>query len=468
MVGYAGRTVFDDTDPLLDEGRDGTGFSALAGAELESPVSGSGASAGTYLAKLRAEVPHSDRPRSDASEDICPRHATIEEFRELHHGNEKVQTRLRNTVKVCAQCGKACAHTLNACNSCGASLAGVPCTYTDNVFMGFVYGIGKGRFPYKISVRKQTTDLLCFDDPLSMAVVHLNAIPTDVYIPDCRYLFTDPTRGLALVDKLLGAAATVAMEQYWSLPSFREKFFAGESVPSPTEIASIALCGMNYPPSMYQLHLQFIHPPLLPFHFSQTLRNEHFHHGRFLPFEYLREALALGERARMTVKEDTTLQDIMCRLKELGVDYDAAHSSMMKRCQLLQKRFSPWRVDDFAYQVMDGNVFQARRPDEASSPASEVARREEDASLLEAMPDESAAVIQKADTEALQNYGRPYVNGKPSGTYYMFPKDPSEVASFGEALEALGLSDAGRDRPSMCGGCTSMRALLWQCLGRVR
>ncbi len=61
--------------------------------------------------------------------------------------------------------------------------------------MGFIYGVGKGKFPYTISMRLQTEKFLCFDDPLSLATCHLNAIPTDVYVPDLRYLFADPERG---------------------------------------------------------------------------------------------------------------------------------------------------------------------------------------------------------------------------------------------------------------------------------
>ncbi|CAE7945432.1 unnamed protein product [Symbiodinium sp. KB8] len=117
------------------------------------------------------------------------------------------------------------------CNACGASLKDVQRSFSDNIFMGFIYGIAKGKFPYKISMRAQTPDFLCFDDPLQCSSCHLNAIPTSVYCCDMRYLFTDPSRGkelcanitmgvgLALILDLRRIAAEAALEQllgrYW-------------------------------------------------------------------------------------------------------------------------------------------------------------------------------------------------------------------------------------------------------------
>ena len=47
---------------------------------------------------------------------------------------------MKNKVKKCS-CGKPCAFTLTECNSCGASLVDLEITYTNNVFMGFIYGL---------------------------------------------------------------------------------------------------------------------------------------------------------------------------------------------------------------------------------------------------------------------------------------------------------------------------------------
>merc|ERR1712048_1117742 len=90
---------------------------------------------------------------------------TINDFREKHKGNEELHRRLRNKIKKCNQCGKPCAYTLEHCNGCGASLVAIEYSYNDNVFMGFVHGIASGSFPYTISLRSQSPDFLCFDDP---------------------------------------------------------------------------------------------------------------------------------------------------------------------------------------------------------------------------------------------------------------------------------------------------------------
>eukprot|EP00928_Gymnodinium_smaydae_P027123 TRINITY_DN21079_c1_g1_i2.p1 TRINITY_DN21079_c1_g1~~TRINITY_DN21079_c1_g1_i2.p1 ORF type:complete len:465 (-),score=57.89 TRINITY_DN21079_c1_g1_i2:215-1453(-) len=374
-------------------------------------VTGSGASKTGHLAGILEKVPHVDPPAQDGA---CaqPLHGTIAEFRDLYANDEVVQERLRNKVRVCTQCGKPCAITLASCNSCGASFDGVDISFTDNIFMGFVYGVSRGKFPYTISTRMQTPELLCFDDPLSMSVCHLNVIPTDVYIPDCRYLFSDPARGLALINRLFEAAATVSLNQFWGNDAFRQRYLGNEDPPSSTdEIASIAFCGMNCPPSMYQLHLQFIHPPLLPFHFSQALRKEHFHYERFFPLEYLNAALSLGERAKMKIDEQTQIRDIIEHIGQFGVEYDKMHAALIQRCVTMQERFGPWNEDDFAYQVYDGHVFTAGDEPELIS-------------------DMSVSAIQKSDTAAMQNYGRPYVDGSPSGGYYLYPKRPCDVSSF--------------------------------------
>ena len=57
-------------------------------------------------------------------------------------------------------------------------------TYSHNIFMGFIYGVQKGPFPFTISIRLQTPDMLAFDDLLALCPCHLNIIPTTAYISD--------------------------------------------------------------------------------------------------------------------------------------------------------------------------------------------------------------------------------------------------------------------------------------------
>ncbi|CAE7206755.1 unnamed protein product [Symbiodinium microadriaticum] len=139
------------------------------------------------------------------------------------------------------------------CNACGASLKDVQRSFSDNIFMGFIYGIAKAAFhrrmaigpddrnfswlvrgpslgacgPSCICLIAQTPDFLCFDDPLQCSSCHLNA----ALVLFVQYLFTDPSRGkelcanitmgvgLALILDLRRIAAEAALEQllgrYW-------------------------------------------------------------------------------------------------------------------------------------------------------------------------------------------------------------------------------------------------------------
>eukprot|EP00439_Symbiodinium_sp_Y106_P066150 s2121_g10.t1 len=336
---------------------------------------------------------------------------SIEDFRVQFKDDAVALERLQNSVKVCKMCGKPCAFTLSSCNACGASLKDVQRSFSDNIFMGFIYGIAKGKFPYKISMRAQTPDFLCFDDPLQCSSCHLNAIPTSVYCCDMRYLFTDPSRGLALILELRRIAAEAALEQYWKDEAYREKVWNGHPRPEKWEdLTDFVVMGFNFPPSMFQLHLQFIHLPLLPFHYSRFIDGEHFTYRRFFPLEYMQQALARGDAVKMAIASDTDISDIIDKVKAAGVDYDVVYAACMERAHAMQRKFAPWKAADFCYRVSKESIAEL----------SGAERRDLD-------PKE----VQKSDAVALQNYGRPYdENGKPTGTYYKYAKDPKEVASF--------------------------------------
>jgi hypothetical protein len=277
--------------------------------------------------------------------------------------------------------------------------------------MGFIYGIEKGKFPYKISVRKQTPEFLCFDDPLSLAVCHLNVIPTDIWIPDLRYLFSNPPRGAELLRSLFKIGAESAIEQFWSNDEFRKQFFADAPIPTVEELSKSVIAGMNFPPSMYQLHLQFIIPPMLPFQYAQTLIENHFHHGRFFPLDYLLAALSLGEKAKIDVTEDTKIETIVEHMNGLGVNYNEHQIALLRKCRGVQETMSRWEESDFSYYVINGKVYSTEG--------------------MVSQPESDPKTIQAADTKELQNYGRPYdETGKPTGTYYQYAKAPGEVSTF--------------------------------------
>jgi len=377
---------------------------------VRTPATGFGT---VYLAGMKEDhVPVVNRP-SDESEPLF--NDTIERFREANSGNEELLQTLWNKVKVCSHCKKGCAYTLYTCNSCNASLEDVDITHTENFFAGFIYGVARGKIPYRISVRWQDKDVLCFDDPLAVTPCHLNAIPTSVYVPDLRFLFADPKRGHVLVERLLEVARTTCHDQYWGHAKFRKTYFGDEERPSPEKVGDFALSGMNFPPSMYQLHLQFIHPPLLPFHFNMFMAEGHFSHGRFFPIDYLLKALALGDIVKMKVDDNTDIRAIIDVVNKHGVNYDEHHSALLRKCSSLQQRWSPWKQEMFRYHVINGTTVISTGELGQVVPVHNV----------------DPQGLQKADTKVIQNYGRPYgSDSKPSGTYYKYAKRPGEVKHF--------------------------------------
>jgi hypothetical protein len=365
-----------------------------------------------YLAQVVKAQPGVDMVNEPASPKFA---GTIDEYRELHKGDEALQERLRNKIKQC-QCGKACAYTMTHCNACGRSLAASPISYNDNVFTSFILGIARGKFPFAISMRAQSSNMLCFDDPLSMAACHFNCIPTDVYVPDMRFLFTDPAKGLLLVNRIFDYAATACLKQFWGNDAFRQKVFCDERAPSsPKELFGIVTCGLNFPPSMYQLHLQFIHPPFLPMHHVFAIEGKHLTKDRFFPLEFLVEALSLGDKVKVVADAngDIDLDEILRKAEALGVSYNRIHKRMMRKYKAQQRRFGSYAEDEFECLVKGGEV-----------------RSRDTGSVL---PSANADAIMKEDRLILQNYGRPYKepnNDKSSCTYYKFAKDPAEISDF--------------------------------------
>jgi len=90
-------------------------------------------------------------------------------------------------------------YLLSTCNACGGDLSDVAISKVDNIFTSFIFGIEKGNFPYSISIRHQTRDLLVFDDLMASSPCHVNCIPTNMYIKDLRVLFEAPDQGTLLL-----------------------------------------------------------------------------------------------------------------------------------------------------------------------------------------------------------------------------------------------------------------------------
>lgn len=322
---------------------------------------------------------------------------------------------MKNRVRVC-DCGKAVAYTLPTCNLCGAPIQHKPISLVDNVFTGFIFGIERCKaFPLTISVRKQTPALLVFDDILSLAPCHLNVIPTDRYVPDWRFLLRRPAASLALVRALAAAAKDVVRTAFLGNPAWRAATYR-DGCGTTQDILDATVMGLNFPPSQYQLHLQVIVPPMIPYQYYLYLRGTHYTKGRFFPYAYVTAALeaivAQGkEDAFADVGYDTPIEDVVARIAALGVSYDDHHKALYEHVERAQKRFGNWRADDFAGYGLADKIYAWG----------------ENEPLAGADP----KAVQTADKLALQGYGRPYTpQGKPSGTFYKFAKTPFDVESW--------------------------------------
>ncbi|KAF4736443.1 hypothetical protein FOZ62_002194 [Perkinsus olseni] len=193
----------------------------------------------------------------------------------------KAEAMLHNEVKICSACGKACALTLDVCNSCSGDIKDTAKSYTDNVMMCFMLGVEKtSKYPLTIPIRAQSSSFLCYDDLLASSPCHLNVIPTEHYLPDWRWLLTRPREGLDIMESLYRVAKDVAMSQFISNSDFVKKLFSPSVVneimrdPGCRSILCVnratgrsafryfidtyGMSGFNYPPSQMQIHLQFI------------------------------------------------------------------------------------------------------------------------------------------------------------------------------------------------------------------
>eukprot|EP00472_Partenskyella_glossopodia_P004440 CAMPEP_0197517168 /NCGR_PEP_ID=MMETSP1318-20131121/2141_1 /TAXON_ID=552666 /ORGANISM="Partenskyella glossopodia, Strain RCC365" /LENGTH=380 /DNA_ID=CAMNT_0043066505 /DNA_START=54 /DNA_END=1196 /DNA_ORIENTATION=+ len=353
------------------------------------------------LAKVKRDVlPYVDQPREDACAPLVE--GTPDDFVAQH--GEKSLSQLKNKVKKCPGCGKLNAFTLEACNSCGTSIRDVPISYPNNVFAGFVYGIQKGPFPFTISIRKQTASLLVFDDLLQMCPCHVNCIPTDQYVPDVRLLFENPVLGLKMVLSMYEAAKDVVKSQFLGNKSWRSKLIRGaDDIDWKDDqiLTKYLISGFNYPPSQYWLHLQTMLPPMTPFHYSMYLQGRHYTYGRFFPIDYILDALQM--EIKIPQAGEMPIEGIIQFFEAKGLRYDEYYHKNYQRYGEVHRALSNWKAGDFSRVIVNGG---------------DKVLNTEDLKIVE----EKTQDILKEDKVALQNYGRPYKNGRPVGNYYKHAK----------------------------------------------
>ena len=335
------------------------------------------------------------------------------------------RSQLFNTCKR-GPCGKVCASTMTVCNGCGGALP-AETIQTNNVFMGFVHGVRNGPFPFKISLRAETDRMMVFDDPLAITRAHMCAVPTDCHVPDMRSLLARPARGLALLDAMDAAAWAALERDFLDDAAFAAKALSPAARALPrAALRGHVIAGLNFPPSQFQIHLQYMLPPLTPFHASMYKRGAHYSAGRFFPLEYVRAALAAmvaahgaagGGDGAAALPWDPTSCDadaIIARVRdEYGVDYEAVHAACYARYGASHALFANYDEDDFEYLLLP--------PADGLADAQRVLSRATLAPAGDGAP--APAALEAADKLALQNYGRPYgEGGKPGGVYYSHAK----------------------------------------------
>ena len=351
---------------------------------------------GSILAGARQaafETHHADAPQPQ-NPPLYP--GSIADF-ERRHPERLAQ--LRNVVRRCARCDKVCALTAESCNACGAHLP-LELTHSPNVFMGFIYGVGRvGAAPLTISIRDQTPDVLVFDDFMASSPCHLNAIPTARHIRDWRLLLRSPSEGLALLTQLEERLWACVRDQFLARPAWRAKFMSPHASQEPLEaLRPHLILGVNYPPSQFQLHVQCIMPPLTPNHYRMYLEGK-----PLLPRGASSRWHTSSSSSRSTSPWRSPPTPPSTRL------YSATRLAP-RTTTSTPGATTPWA------------------PPTASSPtgsSTDFALRVEPAAA------DSSSDVFARDKLVLQGYGRPYgPDGKPSGTHYLYAREeacPSEV-----------------------------------------
>jgi hypothetical protein len=272
---------------------------------------------------------------------------------DLHH-------QMTNKVRRCHACHKSCGKTVEICNNCGASLLGSPIVESDNALMGFVYGIQYcDNYFLATSIRYQDTNFLVYDDIMQTTPVHLNSIPSYVYVPDFRYLFSNPKKGLTLITDLFENAIRAAVVMLSNVP-FREKFFSREANMQMDELGldafarQNALHGFNYPPSQYQIHLQFIIPPYTPYHRVLFDEGKHGNLNRFFTFDFIRKVLLFLEKSNQVIDvgeieeiSGENLVQFIHRKTLTTIDYYEHFRNAMRKHRRNNESFSNWKECDF-------------------------------------------------------------------------------------------------------------------------
>jgi len=355
-------------------------------------------------------------PANTIETETKPKFKSFEEF--LKEFGDEWKPHTLNKVKICPnpQCGKPCSYTQDNCNECAKELTEAEVETTENVFMGFIFGVKEGKFPFTISLRAESERFIVFDDLLATAPMHTLIIPTFSWIPDFRHFFLAPQDALGIINEMYQEGLEVMQKQFWNNAAFHKKYW--NNMKSRKDMESLVIAGFNYPPSVWQVHMQFLAAPSSPYFYNAMQRGIHLNNGRFFPLAYIKAILksVIEFPLPPSINTETGADEIIKYFDERHINYNKYHDEELQRWQKLQERCSAYHQNDFTRLVIEDTVFNMKLQTTGEDPK----------------------VLQKSDKKALQNYGRPYKSHQaPAGSYYSHAKEPKNLKPWPPAPEKV-------------------------------
>lgn len=226
-------------------------------------------------------------------------------------------------------------------------------------------------------------------------------------------LLKDPSRGLSLITEMFNQAlASVIESSFWT----QRKELYHSDADSMEDLKMNIIAGFNYPPSQYQLHLQFMIPPFLPFQYFMCKKGMHFTEKRFFPLEYVQAVLRCSSHFDFAENPDVE-QLFEFYKKNHQIDYYEFHAKMTGKYYASHEKLSNWESTQFNGVISESGDFYPFKNTEGDL----------DLDFAEKLSSAERDSVAAADKMILQNYGRPYsAENKPSGTYYKYAKESLE------------------------------------------
>ena len=165
-------------------------------------------------------------------------------------------------------------------------------------------------------------------------------------------------------------------------------------------------------------------PPLTPFNWYKYKNGIHFAKRRHFPYDYVHSALEAMSHKEMCWEDAPKMSalDLIGKIEEVhGIDYNKFYEDDMGKLEKNNKFLANWIQKDFKHHICVDVVDNKDAP-KCNNEVMEVDKWGE---------------LNGNDKMALQTYGRPYTDGKPSGVFYTYARSLAKLPTF-PALDADG------------------------------